>query len=76
MVKLMHQPQWSTFRHGRCFGVVSVQMWVMFEVPQGMLLAGTLDVSVKSMLRHSQRFEVPQGVSLAGTIDVSVRALL
>ena len=37
-----------------------------FEVPQGMSLAGTLDVSVWS------KFEVPQGMLLAGILDASV----
>ena len=32
VVKLMYQPQWSMFRHGQCFGVLNVQMWVIFEV--------------------------------------------
>ena len=53
----MHQPQWSMFRHGQCFGVVSVQMWVMFEVPQEMSLAGTLDVSRWSMPCQSKNLQ-------------------
>ena len=44
VIKLMHQPQWSMFWHGQYFGVVNVQVWVMFEVPQGMSLADALDV--------------------------------
>ena len=45
VVKLMHQPKWSMFWYGQCFGVVNVHMWVMFEVLQEMPLAGALNVS-------------------------------
>ena len=52
--KLMYQPQWSMFRHGQCFGVVDLQVWVIFQVPQGMSHAGILDISPWSMPCQSQ----------------------
>ena len=41
-------------RHTPCFSEVSASTESKFEVPHGMLLAGTLDVSARSMLRHGQ----------------------
>ena len=41
-------------RHTPCFSEVSASTESKFEVPHGMLLAGTLDVSTRSMLRHGQ----------------------
>ena len=35
---------------GQCFGAVSVQVKLIFEVPQGLSLAGTLNVSMLSLL--------------------------
>ena len=55
--KLMYQPQWSMFRRGRCFGVVNLQMWVMFGVPQGMSLSSTLDVSPWSVPGQSRSLQ-------------------
>ena len=40
---------WSMFWHGRCFGTVDVLAWSMFEVPQEMSLADTVDLSARSM---------------------------
>ena len=31
---------WSMFRHGQCFGAVSVKVRLIYEAPQGMSLAG------------------------------------
>ena len=58
----------------------------MFEVPQGMSLAGTVDVLVRSMFWHGRifgmvnvlvwsMFEVTQGMSLAGTVYVSTQSM-
>ena len=41
-------------RHTWCFSDVKASTRSMFEVPQGMLLAGILDASVSLMLWHSQ----------------------
>ena len=36
---------WSMFQRGQCFGSASVQVRLIFEVPQGLSLAGTLKVA-------------------------------
>ena len=41
-------------RHTWCFSKINALTESKFEVPQGMSLAGTLDVSARSMLRHGQ----------------------
>ena len=41
---------WSMFWHGQCFGAVSVKARLIYEVPQGMSLAGTLNVLMLSFL--------------------------
>ena len=43
-----------TCQHTWCFSKFIVLTKLRFEIPQGMSLAGTLDVSETSMLRHSQ----------------------
>ena len=35
----------NMFKRGQCFGVVSVKVRFMFEVPQGLSLAGTFKVA-------------------------------
>ena len=39
-------PVLSVFRRGQCFGTVNVPVWLIFEVPQGMSLASTLNISM------------------------------
>ena len=39
----------SMFRHGQCFGVVHFLERLMFEVPQGLSLTSTIEVSVLTM---------------------------
>merc|ERR1712215_457353 len=41
-------------RQTPCFSEFSASTESKFEVPHGKLLAGTLDVSARSMLRHGQ----------------------
>ena len=40
----------SMFRCSQCFGAVSVQVRLIFEVPQGLSLAGTFNDSIRSLL--------------------------
>ena len=47
-------PARSMFRCSRCIDVVNVLVWSILEVPQGMSLVGTINVSTWSMFRCSQ----------------------
>ena len=51
----------SMFLCSRCFCVVDVLVWSIFEDPWGISLAGTVDVSTLNVLTLSN-FEVPQGM--------------
>ena len=47
-------PARSMFRCSRCFAVVNELVWSIFGVPQGMSLAGAINVSTWSMFRCSR----------------------
>ena len=49
---------WSMFRRGQCFGVVSVQMRLIFEVPQGLSLAGICATAPKH--QPFQNIDIPK----------------
>ena len=53
------------FRCSRCFAVVNVLVWSIFEVPQGMSLAGAIDVSAWSMLRCN-RYVIARNFFISG----------
>ena len=55
----------SMFRWSRCFAVVNVLVWSKFEVPQGMSLAGAIDVSAWSMLRCN-RYVIARNFFISG----------
>ena len=53
------------FRGSRCSAVVNVLVWSIFEVPQGMSLAGAIDVSAWSMLRCN-RYVIARNFFISG----------
>ena len=45
-----HRPARLILQRDQCFGKVSVQVRMIFKVPQGMMLAGMFNVSMLSLL--------------------------
>ena len=58
-------PARSMFRCSRCFAVVNELVWSIFGVPQGMSLAGAINVSTWSMFRCS-RYVIARNFFISG----------
>ena len=58
-------PARSMFRCSRCFAVVNLLVRSIFEVPQGMSLAGAINVSTWSMFRCS-RYVIARNFFISG----------
>ena len=58
-------PARSMFRCSQCFAVVNVLVGLIFEVPQGLSLTGTIDVSAWSMLQCS-RYVITRNFIISG----------